>query len=257
MTTPTHTYQNEVSSGDQGRSDAPRDLPFLLWLLEQTEGESQEQVRRAALAEALARLVEQRLPVSTGPLLSGEVAGGEDRFAERTCAELTTRLQQGFRRLVLIPWGARQHLGSLPELAERVLITATGEPVSLTELTLPHVHVDGLAADSAFEGYRSIQAQLGPLLNAFPAWDRTWVRLAAGNIRIVLLRTSEWTEQLPRSAAWEKPTVKALTAALDPQRAGFMTAGERSRWQRDGEIYARYLVALLYAAADFLMREEG
>src|ERR1700730_17862087 len=173
MTTPTHIYQNEISS-DQGRSDAPRDLPFLLWLVEQTEDESQEQVRRAALAEALARLVEQRLPVTTGPLLSGEVAGGEDRFAEQASAELTTRLQQGFRRLLLVPWRTRQRMGSLLDLARCALNTATGEPVSLAKLTLPQVHVDGLSVRGAFEGYRSIQAQLGPLLEAFPGWERTW-----------------------------------------------------------------------------------
>jgi hypothetical protein len=71
-------------------------------------------------------------------------------------------------------------------------------------------------------------------------------------MRIVFLRTSEWTEQLLRSAAWERSTIKALTAALDPQHAGFMTASERYRWQRDGEIYAHYLAALLCAATDFL-----
>ena len=92
-------------------------------------------------------------------------------------------------------------------------------------------------------------------MEAFPGWDRTWYRLSAGDARIVLLRTSEWTDQSLRNAAWEKPTIKALTAALDPQRAGFMTASERSRWQSDGEIYARYLAALLCAAVDFLARE--
>jgi hypothetical protein len=97
---------------------------------------------------------------------------------------------------------------------------------------------------------------LSPLLEAFPGWDRRWVRLAAGNVRIVVLRTSEWTEQLLRSAAWEQPTIKALTAALDPQPAGFMTTSERSRWQRDGQILARYLASLLCAAADYLVREQ-
>jgi hypothetical protein len=146
-------------------------------------------------------------------------------------------------------------MGSLLELARRALGAATGEQVSLTELTVPHVHVDGLLARGAFDGYSSIQAQLSPLVEAFPGWDHTWARLTAGDVRIVLLRTSEWTKQLPRSAAWEKPTIKALTVALDPQRAGFMTASERSRWQNDGEIYTHYLAALLCAAADLLARE--
>jgi len=52
------------------------------------------------------------------------------------------------------------------------------------------------------------------------------------------------------------PTRKALTAALCPQQAGFMTASERFRWQRDGEIYAHYLISLLCAATDFLQQEQ-
>ena len=51
------------------------------------------------------------------------------------------------------------------------------------------------------------------------------------------------------------PTIKALTAALCPQHAGFMNASEHSRWQRDGEIYANYLASLLCAATDFLQQE--
>jgi hypothetical protein len=256
MLTPTCAHEDEIPS-DQGGIDASRDLPILLLLVEQAEDEQQEQNRLAALTSAVARMVEQRLPVTAVSFLAGaEEAGGESGFAGRAHAELTARLQQGFRRLLLVPWGARQRMGSLLEPAQRAICTATGEPVSLTELTLPHVHVDGLSARDAFEGYRSIQAQLSPLLEAFPGWDRRWVRLAAGNVRIVLLRTSEWTEQLLRSAAWEKPTIKALTAALDLQSAGFMTASERSRWQRDGQIYSHYLASLLCAAADFLVREQ-
>jgi hypothetical protein len=75
-------------------------------------------------------------------------------------------------------------------------------------------------------------------------------------VTILLLRSGKVTEQpSPAAAAWEGPTMKALAAALCPQHAGTMTASERSRWQRDGEIYARYLVSLLGAATDFLLQE--
>jgi hypothetical protein len=73
---------------------------------------------------------------------------------------------------------------------------------------------------------------------------------------ILLLRSGKRTEQPSQAAAWEGPTVKALAAALCPQQAGIMTASERSGWQRDGEIYARYLVSLLGAATDFLQQEQ-
>jgi hypothetical protein len=54
---------------------------------------------------------------------------------------------------------------------------------------------------------------------------------------------------------WKRPTIKALTAALCPYHDGAMTQIEHSRWQRDGELYARFLVALLGAATEFLQQE--
>jgi hypothetical protein len=159
--------------------------------------------------------------------------------------------------LLLVPWGDRQSMGSLLKPAQLALCTVTGEEVSQTEMALPHVHVDGVSARGAFEGLVSIQAQLSPLLEAFPGWDRTWTRLSAGDVKLVLLRSGEWTKHPSQSAAWETPTMKALTAALCPQQTGFMTASERSRWQRDGEIYAHYLVSLLCAATEFLLQEQG
>jgi hypothetical protein len=147
-------------------------------------------------------------------------------------------------------------MGSLLKPAHLALSTVTGEAVSRTEMALPHVHVDGVSARSVFEGFVSIQAQLSPLMEAFPGWDRTWTRLSAGDVKLVLLRSGEWTKQPSKRAAWEIPAMKALTAALCPQQAGFMTASEHSRWQRDGEIYAHYLVSLLCAATEFLQQEQ-
>ena len=195
--------------------------------------------------------------MTAAPLLDGAEKASEERaFADQMYSTLTTYLQQGFRRLLLVPWGGRQRMESLLELARLALSTVTGDAISLTEIALPHVQVDGVSARGAFEGYISIQAQLSPLMKAFPGWDCTWAMLSAGDVKIVLLRTSEWTEQLLRSVAWEMPTIKALTAALCPQHTGFMTASERSRWQRDGQIYAHYLASLLCAATDLLYQQQ-
>lgn len=252
MMTPTCAYQEGVPS-DQGGMDAPRELPFLLSLVSQAAGEQQAQSQIAGLASQVVRLVAQCRPVTAVPLLDGAEKASEERaFADQMYSTLTTYLQQGFRRLLLVPWGGRRRMESLLELARLALSTVTRDAISLTEITLPHVHVDGVSARGAFEGYISIQAQLSPLMEAFPGWDCVWVRLSAGDVKIVLLRTSEWTEELLRSVAWEMPTIKALTAALCPQHAGFMTASERSRWQRDGQIYAHYLASLLCAATDLL-----
>ncbi len=255
MMTPIYLHQDEIPSNlEEGK--ALRELPYLLSLVDQAAGEQQVQSHFAGLASQVTRLVAKHLSVTTASLIGGtERASEEHTFAEQACSALTTYSQQGFRRLLLIPWGGRRHMGSLLELAHRALSTATGETVSVIEMTLPHVHVDGVSARGSFEGYVNIQAQLSPLIEAFPGWDRRWTRLSAGDMRIVLLRTSEWTAQPFRNSAWEKPTIKALTAALCPQHAGFMMASERSRWQRDGEIYANYLASLLCAATNFLQQE--
>jgi hypothetical protein len=122
-------------------------------------------------------------------------------------------------------------------------------------MAVPPVHVEGISARTVFGGLSSVQAQLGPLLEAFPGWDRTWIRLSAGQVRIVLLRSGEGRALSSQSVAWERPAIKALTAALCPHHAGVITPSERLRWQRDGEIYACFLVALLGAATEFLQQE--
>jgi len=141
---------------------------------------------------------------------------------------LAACLQQGFRRLLLVPWGGRQRTVALVESVLKALSTWTWKVVSRTELALPHVHVDGISARSVFGGLSSIETQLGPLLEAFPGWDRTWTRLAAGDVTICLLVEArlrgEWTEQLSRVTAWGRcQRGRRSQAALRPQQAGFMT----------------------------------
>ena len=232
---------------------ALRDMPFLLSLVD----ERQTQSHVSDLVSQVTRLVAQRLSVTTeSSPYRAEQADNEHAFTDMVYSRLTICLQQGYRRLLLVPWGDRQSMGSLLKPAHLALSTVTGEAVSRTGMALPHVHIDGVSARSVFEGFVSIQAQLSPLMEAFPGWDRTWTRLSAGDVKLVLLRSGEWTKYLSQGAAWEMPTMKALTAALCPQQAGFMTASERSRWQRDGEIYAHYLVSLLCAATEFLQQEQ-
>jgi hypothetical protein len=197
----------------------------------------------------------QRLPVTAAsPLCWSEQTNERESFAEQVSVTLTACKQQGFRYLLLVPWG-KLGLDSLLEPARFTLSTMSGEAVSLTEMALPHVHVEGVSARSALEGLSSIQTQLRPLLEAFPGWNRSWIRLSTSEMKVVLLRSGGWTTPPSQTAVWEMPTMKALTAALSPQQAGFMTASERWRWQRDGQIYAHYLVSLLCAATEFLQRE--
>ncbi len=254
MTTTTLSNTDKALCQQEER-EAPRDVPLLLSLVERAARERQVPGVVPEIASHIARQVEQRLPVSgVSPMYWTEQTSEESICADQLQVRVTTYLQQGFRRLLLAPWGGRQSMSSLIEPVLLALSGVTGEAVSRTEIALPLVHVDGVSVRSGFEGLSSIQAQLGPLVEAFPGWGRTWTRLSAGEVKIVLLRSGVWTEQPSRVATWEAPTMKALTAALCLQQAGFMTASERSRWQRDGEIYMHYLVSLLCAAAELLQR---
>jgi hypothetical protein len=248
---------SDMALCDQRGRKISLDMPFLLSLVEQEADERQTPNMMPEIASHLTRLVAQRLPVTTAPPLCwAEQADEEDTFADQMYLTLAASLKQGFRRLLLVPWGGRQSTGTLVAPVLRALSFVTGEVISRTELALPHVHVDGVSARSVFGGLSSIETQLGPLLEAFPGWDRTWTKLSAGDVMILVLRSGGLTAQPSLTAAWESPTRKALAAALCPQQVGFMTTSDRSRWQRDGEIYAHYLISLLCAAMDFLQQEQ-
>ena len=256
MSTMDFSRTGSVLYGEQER-EVPHDAPLLLPLIEQAADEPQA---RRCLLEVVSQLTQraaQSLPITvTSPLCHTSQASEECSFADQVFTTVSECLQQGFRRLLLVPFGGRQAMGPLVESALLALSTVTGEAVSPAELALPHVHVEGISARSALGGLSSIQTQLSPLLAAFPGWDRSWVRLSAGKVTILLLRSGKVTEQPSlATAAWERRTMKALATALCPQHAAIMTASERSRLQRDGEIYARYLVSLLSAATDFLQQE--
>lgn len=256
MTIATYSHTDTTRCEQEG-TKSPANVPYLLSLIGQEGDERQAQGRAADLATRITRLVTKRLPVTTAPPLCWtEQTSKEDTFADRVSITLTAYLQQGFRRLLLVPWGSRQSTGTLLESARLALSTVTGGAVSQTEMALPYVHVDGVSARSTFEGLSSIQTQLSPLVEAFPGWNRTWTMLSAGQVKIVLLCSSTGTGQPSRTVAWEMPTMKALTAALCPHQVGFMTASERWRWQRDGQIYAHYLISLLCAATQFLQQEQ-
>jgi len=258
MSTTVRSHTN-TALGDELERGASFDAPLLLPLIEHAADEPQARSFVFEVVSQLIRLAAQRLPVTAAsPLCRTSQAGEERPFADQVFMTVSACLQQGFRRLLLVPWGGRKGMGPLVESALLALTTVTGEAVSRAELAVPDVHVEGVSARSALGGLSSIQTQLGPLLEAFPGWDRSWVRLSAGKVTILVLRSGKGIEQLSQAkVAWEEPTVKALATALCPQQAGIMTAGERSRWQRDGEIYARYLVSLLGAATDFLQQEQA
>jgi hypothetical protein len=242
---------------DQEERQAPSDLPALLSVIEQAGDQWHAHSPVADLASHVTRLVEERVPVTAlSPLCWAEQESLEHTFTDQVYSTVKRCFQRGFRRLLLVPWGGRQNMGSLVEPVRRALSAVTEGAISQTQRALPQVHVDGVSAHSGFEGMRSIHDQLGPPLSAFPGWDRTWIRLWAGQVKIVLLRSGAWMAPPSRTAVWQGPTRKALTAALCPQQAGFMTTSERSSWQQDGQIYVRYLVSLLVAATQFLQEEQ-
>jgi hypothetical protein len=255
MHTSADAHRNILLCDQPGREAAP-DRPLLLPLITLAGNEQPLQGCVFDLASRAMWLVAQRLPLTVAsPVGWAEQSNEQCMFADPVYATITTYLHQGFRHLLLVPWGGRQRTGSLIKPVLRALSAITEEAVSQTAMALPLVHVDGISARTVFGGLSSVQTQLGPLLEAFPGWDRTWIRLSSGQVRIVLLRSGAGRAPSSQPAAWEIPTIKALTAALCPHHAGLMTPIERSRWQRDGEIYSRFLVSLLGAATEFLQLE--
>ena len=232
------------------------DRPFLLPLVTQAGNEPDLQDCVLELASQVTWQVAQRFPMTVSdPVSLAKQLHEQHTFADLVYTTITTYLQRGLHRVLLVPWGGGQCAGSLLEPVQRALAAITGEAVARTEMVLPPVHVDGISARTVFGGLSSVHTQLGPVLEAFPGWGGTWIRLSAGQVRIVLLRSGEGTAFSPQSAAWETSTIKALTAALCPHDAEVMTPSERFRWKQDGEIYARFLVALLGAATQFLQQE--
>ena len=154
---------------DEQERGVPHDAPLLLPLIEQAADELQ--VRRCLL-EVVSQLTQraaQRLPITAAsPLCRTSQASEERPFADQVFTTVSVCLHQGFRRLLLVPWGGRQEMGPLVETALLALSTMTGEAVSQAELALPHVHVEGVSARRALGGLSSIQTQLSPLLEAFP-----------------------------------------------------------------------------------------
>ena len=244
---------------EQERGRSTRHEPLLLPLIDQARDEPPGGECLVEVVSQLTELAAHKLPIIAASPLCCTLPVAEERpFADQVFRTVSSYLQQGMRRLLLVPWAGRQNMGPLVEPARLALSAVTGEEVPQAELALPHVHVEGVSARSALGGWRSIHTQLGPLLAAFPGWDRSWVRLSAGKVTILLLRSGQVVEQPSRGAlAWEEPAAKALAAALCQRQAGCMTAGEHSRWRRDGQIYVRYLLSLLGAATDFLGQEEG
>jgi len=255
----TTTRQSNVTLmfSEWGGGKAPRDVPLLLSLVEQTPRERPTYSHVPEIALHLIRKVEQRLPlVVASPVYESARASEAGTFADQVQASVMMYLQQGFQRLVLVPWGSKQRADSLIEPVMKALSIMTGEAVCRTEMALPQVHVDGISVRTALEGLASIQTQLGPLVAAFPGWGRTWIRLSAGEVKIVLPCIESWTEQQSQAAARKRATLKALTAVLCPHQMEGMTANECSRWQQDGAIYAHYLVALLCAATALLQKDQ-
>jgi hypothetical protein len=256
MTTITCSHA-DMTRCDQGERKASSNLPALLSVIEQASDQWHAHSPAADLASQVTRLVEERVPVTIlSPLCWAEQESLEHTFTDQVYSTVKRCFQRGFRRLLLVPWGGRQNMGSLVEPVRRALSAVTEGAISQTQRALPQVHVDGVSARSGFEGMRSIHDQLGPPLEAFPGWDRTWIRLWTGQVKIVLLRSGAWMVPPSRTAVWQGPTRKALTAALCPQQAGFMTTNEHSSWQQDGQIYVRYLVSLLVAATQFLQEDQ-
>jgi hypothetical protein len=251
----TNTHMTMSEQEATGRSQRS---PLLLSLLERAAGERQPFSFVSEIASHITRRVEQQVRVSVvPPVYCDEQMNDSSTLPERLGVTLTAWLHQGVRRLLLVPWGGGgQALDAWIEATTSALQRAMGEQVRRTTMPAPCVHVDGVSIRRAFEGFASVQEQLTPLVEQFPGWGREYACFSAGDAKIVLLHAPEWMSQQARRNVLEVPIVKALTAALCSTQVSLTPASARSQWEKDGHIYAHYLVALLCAVTASLQREE-
>jgi hypothetical protein len=251
----TNTHMTMSEQEATGRSQRS---PLLLSLLGRAAGERQPFSFVSEIASHITRRVEQQVRVSVvPPVYCDEQMNDSSTLPERLGVTLTAWLHQGVRRLLLVPWGGGgQALDAWIEATTSALQRAMGEQVRRTTMPAPCVHVDGVSVRRAFEGFASVQEQLNPLVEHFPGWGREYACFSAGDAKIVLLHAPEWMSQQARRHALEVSIVKALTAALCSTQVSLTPASARSQWEKDGHIYAHYLVALLCAVTASLQREE-
>jgi hypothetical protein len=256
-TTVTNTH---MTMSEQEATGRPQSSPLLLSLIGSAAVERQPFSFVSELASHITRRVEQQVRVSIAPTVyCDDQMSDSSTLPERLGVTLTAWLHQGVRRLLLVPWGGGQVgqvLDAWIEATTRALHRAMGEEVRRTTMSAPCVHVDGVSVRRAFEGFASVQEQLNPLVEQFPGWGREYACFSAGEAKIVLLHSPEWMSQQPRRHALEASIVKALTAALCSTQVSLTPASDHAQWEKDGHIYAHYLVALLCAVTASLQRAE-
>ena len=246
-----------LAHSQQLRREAEHERLFLLSLLGSAAGERQPFSFVSELASHITRRVEQQVRVSVvPPVYCDDQVSDSSTLPERLGVTLTAWLHQGVRRLLLVPWGGGQALDAWTEATTSALQRAMGEEVRRTTMPAPYVHVDGVSVRRAFEGFASVQDQLNPLVEQFPGWGREYACFSAGDAKIVLLHAPQGMSQQPRQHALEASSVKALTAALCSTQVSLTPASARSQWEKDGHIYAHYLVALLCTVTASLQRED-
>jgi len=228
-------------------------------LLSVVESPAQKQVEFSfvkELASHITRQVERHIPVFVmPPMYCHDQRSDSEKFSDQLCAALTDCLHRGVRRLLLVPWGDGQMTDALIEATTRALYAATGKEVSTLTISAPCVHVDGVSVKRAFEGFSSVQDQLNPLVEQFPGWDHEYTCFSAADAKIVLLRSINCMRLQPRGNTMKLTIMKALAAAFCPDQVMTMPVSTLNQWERDGLIYAHYLVSLLSAALEPLRHE--
>ena len=254
-TTVTHT---PMTMSEQEATGRLQRSPLLLSLIRSAAVERQLFSFVSEIASHITRRVEQQVRVSVGPAIYCDNQTSDfSTFPERLGVTLSEWLNQGVRRLLLVPWGGGQALDTWIEATIRALHMAMGEEVLRTMMPAPCVHVDGVSVKRAFGGFASVQDQLNPLVEQFPGWGREYTCFSAGDAKIVLLHSPEWMRQQPWQNGSEVSIVKALTAAFCSTQVNLTPASNLARWKKDGHIYGHYLVALLCAVTESLQVEGG
>lgn len=254
--TPAVVTNTQIAMDNQEAGKMSQNSPGLLSVV---VSPAQKQVEFSFVKELtshITRQVERDIPVFVmPPMYCHDQRSDSKTFSDQLCATLTDYLHRGVRRLLLVPWGDGQMTDALIEATTRALYAATGEEVSTTTISAPCVHVDGVSVKRAFEGFSSVQDQLNPLVEQFPGWDHEYTCFSSADAKIVLLRSINCMRLQPQGNAMKLTIMKALAAAFCPDQVWTVPVNALNQWERDGHIYARYLVSLLSATMESLRHE--
>ncbi len=191
------------------------------------------------LVTAITQRVERLCPVTTiEPVAMSDVEAG-----------LKNLLRQGVQQIVLVPWCLQDASTDLIKRAASVLQQARPGKVDITTMQRPLIPVHGASPMGPLGGLICVQERLDPYVAILPGWGKVYTCLQAGQANILLLCCGQKQTFLQRENDIS-PLEIALLHELCPDQGECGLPRIDAMLERDGAIYAGYLIQLLRAVIE-------